>query len=565
MSSHAYPQTGAGPSSYYQHSPPPHHVYGNHSPGPRPNYQYSYPVPPPNLNSYQSPQFQQSPSRGNHSYYQHSPPPHYVYGNHSPGPRPNYQHSHPVPLPNLNLHQSSQFQPMPSTGNHNAGSGGASAPSHESVMSQTPYTSTYSQMGTISTSDTVSPLSPPPSSSHPSPPRQPVVNPVAQWAIWSRRPQDPSHAPGIIISPRARPPPDVVQQAIDLKTPPPSQPSSPSQSVTILPGLEESLVENMIGTTKEEDPQPFAISPPARPPQDVVEQAIVLKTPPPSHPSSPPQSVTILPAVEDPLIEGTIGAAKEEEDATPVDGYDLSTPFVPEPTAAVPPQVPPTPVIVKKWADLLRPSTSSTSSSPTSLSSGSATRNTLPTSSVIGFSIPAGSPSSSNRTMPVSPSKKSELISLLTTGPSPNLTTAGTTTIRPRGIVNSGNMCYANSVLQVLVYCPPFQRLFAELGKVTSGSTSTPINGLNGTEKDAVGMTPLVEATVEFLREFMDEKKPKSKTKKLAHSRKVDGGGEVDWDACDSFLPTYMYDAMKLKKRFDHMRVCSLSFFYPLP
>ena len=134
--------------------------------------------------------------------------------------------------------------------------------------------------------------------------------------------------------------------------------------------------------------------------------------------------------------------------------------------------------------------------------------------------------------------------------------------------MNSGNMCYANSVLQVLVYCPPFQRLFAELGKVTSGSTSTPINGLNGTEKE-MGMTPLVEATVEFLKEFMDEKKPKSKTKKLVHSRKgsivvngtVDGSGEVDWDACDSFLPTYMYDAMKLKKRFDHMRVCT---FYPL-
>ena len=183
--------------------------------------------------------------------------------------------------------------------------------------------------------------------------------------------------------------------------------------------------------------------------------------------------------------------------------------------------------------------------------------------------------------------------------------------------MNSGNMCYANSVLQVLVYCPPFQRLFAELGKVLSGSvvagsgsgslvngsgpssstaipsasgSTSAITGLNGKEKekDAVGMTPLVEATVEFLREFIDDKKPKSKTK-LVHSRKGsmhvngtgsassirskgkeketllngvdDDGGEVDWDACDSFLPTYMYDAMKLKKRFDHMRVRSLFLF----
>jgi len=182
-------------------------------------------------------------------------------------------------------------------------------------------------------------------------------------------------------------------------------------------------------------------------------------------------------------------------------------------------------------------------------------------------------------------------------------------------------MCYANSVLQVLVYCPPFQRLFVELGKVlsgtavvgsgssgslvngsgsgsssasASGSASVPINGLDGKEKDkdGTGMTPLVDATVEFLGEFMDDKKTKSKAKKQVHSKKgsvlVNGNGsasgvrnkgkeketngmlldgiadddsDADWDACDSFVPTYLYDAMKLKKRFDHMRVCSFFFF----
>ena len=181
-------------------------------------------------------------------------------------------------------------------------------------------------------------------------------------------------------------------------------------------------------------------------------------------------------------------------------------------------------------------------------------------------------------------------------------------------------MCYANSVLQVLVYCPPFQRLFVELGKVlletavagssssgslvngfgpssssasTSESGSAPINGLNGKEKDkgAEGMTPLVDATVEFLREFMDDKKTKSKGNKgRVRSKKgpglvngsaasgvrgkgkeketvvlLDGSdSEPDWDACDSFVPTYLYDAMKSKKRFDHMRVCSLHFIFIL-
>ena len=499
------------------------------------------------------------------------------------------------------------------------------------VISQTRYTPTYSQMGTISTSDTAPPVPPPSSpssSSQASPARPPGVNPVAQWAIWSRRPEDPSHAPSIIISPRARPPPDVVQQAIDRKTPPPSQPTSPSLAVTTLPTMEELVVEITIGTAKEEEdvstpqlaedvesPTPSAISP-VRPPPDVVQEAVDLEITLPSQPSSPSQSVTILPAEEGSVVEITIRTAEEEEEAsTPQPAEDVGSPLPSAPEAtAVPPQVPSPPTTIKRsWADLLRPPTSA-ASSLTSTSSGLATRNSLPTSSVMGFSIPAGSPASSNPTVPVSPSKKSELISLLTTGPNPNSTTVGTTTIRPRGMVNSGNMCYANSVLQMLVYCPPFHRLFAELGRVLSGSavsgsgsgslvngsgpsssagfssasgSTSAINGLNGKEKekDPVGMAPLVEATVEFLREF-DDKKPKSKTKKSGHSRKGsvlvngngnasgvrgkgkekealngvddDSGGEVDWDASDSFLPTYMYDAMKLKKRFDHMKVCGL-------
>jgi hypothetical protein len=41
-----------------------------------------------------------------------------------------------------------------------------------------------------------------------------------ELAIWSRRPTDPSAAPAIIISPRARPPPRVIDDALNLPTPP---------------------------------------------------------------------------------------------------------------------------------------------------------------------------------------------------------------------------------------------------------------------------------------------------------------------------------------------------------
>ena len=86
-----------------------------------------------------------------------------------------------------------------------------------------------------------------------------------------------------------------------------------------------------------------------------------------------------------------------------------------------------------------------------------------------------------------------------------------------------GNMYFANSVLQIMVYCPPFHRLFAELGAVLGGSgpssglgVSSGMNGIygvgrtsgNGTAAEASTYL-LVEATVEFLREFVVDDRSK--------------------------------------------------------
>jgi hypothetical protein len=185
---------------------------------------------------------------------------------------------------------------------------------------------------------------------------------------------------------------------------------------------------------------------------------------------------------------------------------------------------------------------------------------------------------------------------------------APSTKIRPRGLINSGNMCFANSVLQIILYCPPFHRLFAELGKVLGGVGLSGINGVtsgNGASGEASAY-PLVEATVEFLREFVVDddrsrelKDPKGKGNANINGKIASGSGsgpssrtsssrggkgkereradsvhdasggagavgrrEDDDGGSESFLPTYVYDAMKVKKRFEHMRVSLPLFFF---
>ena len=85
--------------------------------------------------------------------------------------------------------------------------------------------------------------------------------------------------------------------------------------------------------------------------------------------------------------------------------------------------------------------------------------------------------------------------------------------IHPRGLINSSNMCFANSVLQIMVYCLPFHWLFAKLGRVLG------MGGLSGVGGKTEGTVveesayPLIEATVEeVLREFVvDDKLKESK------------------------------------------------------
>jgi ubiquitin carboxyl-terminal hydrolase 10 len=106
-----------------------------------------------------------------------------------------------------------------------------------------------------------------------------------------------------------------------------------------------------------------------------------------------------------------------------------------------------------------------------------------------------------------------------------------------------------------MVYCPPFNRLFGELGRIVGG---VGFPSLVGKER-VVGGTPLVDATTEFLREFvMEDGRKEVGDGGHGKGKEVDkhGRGEGEEEkARDAFLPSRVYDAMKEKKRFDTMRV----------
>jgi hypothetical protein len=116
--------------------------------------------------------------------------------------------------------------------------------------------------------------------------------------------------------------------------------------------------------------------------------------------------------------------------------------------------------------------------------------------------------------------------------------------LRVRGLVNTGNICFANTVLQLLVNLPPFWNLFMELDDL-KGQRGAGVPDSGG------GATPLVDATVRFFKEFIVKEESPS-----TQSQPATGGTS----RTDSFEPTYMYDAMQEKRQLKPLlvRFCTL-------
>ncbi|EGG03333.1 ubiquitin C-terminal hydrolase [Melampsora larici-populina 98AG31] len=148
-----------------------------------------------------------------------------------------------------------------------------------------------------------------------------------------------------------------------------------------------------------------------------------------------------------------------------------STPVVTNPIPAKP----------KSWADLLRTGTSKSSQTvlPSNSTSSDQAKTTNPTSNNLQSSarllesdmgdLKSSSILLSERLQAIKNSKHVPFIV-------------------PRGLINNGNICFANAILQVLVYCVPFYNLLKHLNLYTS--------------HDFKSQTPLLDAMIGFINEF---------------------------------------------------------------
>ena len=176
----------------------------------------------------------------------------------------------------------------------------------------------------------------------------------------------------------------------------------------------------------------------------------------------------------------------------------------------------------------------------------------LPVLPAVGSSIPVSSPSC------VLPLPNAEFLDVLDST-TPSHPTGNTTLphLRALGLVNTRGMSVANAMWQLLVHSPPFRKLFRELGDLEGRQVA-------GGPEIGGGVTPLVDALTRFSGEFVFKEKEPPPTQQLVHQTEMEKPGEDEEGkkenkVVDSFEPTYMYDAMKGKRKLKEVLVCSSS------
>ncbi|CAK7233107.1 hypothetical protein SEUCBS140593_008491 [Sporothrix eucalyptigena] len=232
--------------------------------------------------------------------------------------------------------------------------------------------------------------------------------------------------------------------------------------------------------------------------------------------STPRPAVPVIPAIPIRLAEGkqangtpaTAEPAKVVEEASAPAEAEATYNGEDAPVVAVP-----APSGPKLWTGLFSKAAAAASANGSAATNGHATNGTNGT---------AGAFSKSNA------NSLAEAVSSYRVGSSDRVAF-----IEPRGLINTGNMCYMNSVLQVLTFCVPLYDFLDQVGQKAAFSFKSE--------------TPMIDAMIMFLREFkvIDRADPADLQKRLKNDE-LERYGEA-------FTPEFVYNAINQLPRFSSM------------
>ncbi|KAF4995066.1 hypothetical protein FDECE_12921 [Fusarium decemcellulare] len=226
---------------------------------------------------------------------------------------------------------------------------------------------------------------------------------------------------------------------------------------------------------------------------------------------------------------GDVATETASQDATSTDAAEKPAEAEAE-SGAAEPAAPPVKLPPSSWANLF--------AKPPSASSGRAAgaNGSAPTSAPVNgngtdgvVGAPNGSSSGFSKT---NANSVAEAIHSFQVGLADQLSF-----LEPRGLINTGNMCYMNStkVLQVLMFCVPFYDFLSQISK----------RAVHSFKSD----TPLIDAMIMFMHEF---KTIKSATavdalRRTLKNEELERYGEP-------FTPEFVYEAIRQLPRFASMR-----------